>query len=72
MHTAVSNLRESPSLRALAFGAVGVVFGDIGTSPLYTLQEVFSSKYGLGVAHASVLGVLSLVFWALLLVVKVK
>jgi KUP system potassium uptake protein len=72
MHTAVSNLRESPSLRALAFGAVGVVFGDIGTSPLYTLQEVFSSKYGLGVAHASVLGVLSLVFWALLLVVTLK
>jgi len=72
MHTMVSDSRESPSLRALAFGAVGVVFGDIGTSPLYTLQEVFSSKYGLGVAHASVLGVLSLVFWALLLVVTLK
>jgi KUP system potassium uptake protein len=72
MHTMVSDSRESPSLRALAFGAVGVVFGDIGTSPLYTLQEVFSSKYGLGVAPASVLGVLSLVFWALLLVVTLK
>jgi len=72
MHTMVSDSRESPSLRALAFGAAGVVFGDIGTSPLYTLQEVFSSKYGLGVAPASVLGVLSLVFWALLLVVTLK
>jgi len=72
MHTAVSNARESPPMRALAFGAVGVVFGDIGTSPLYTLQEVFSSKYGLGVAPASVLGVLSLVFWSLLLVVTLK
>ncbi|MGH8257964.1 MAG: potassium transporter Kup, partial [Steroidobacteraceae bacterium] len=61
-----------PSPRALALGAVGVVFGDIGTSPLYTLQEIFSSKYGLGVARASVLGVLSLVFWALVLVVTLK
>ncbi|MGH8111352.1 MAG: KUP/HAK/KT family potassium transporter, partial [Rhodanobacteraceae bacterium] len=47
----------APSLRALAFGAVGVVFGDIGTSPLYTLQEIFSSQYGLEVVRTSVLGV---------------
>jgi len=57
---------------ALAIGAIGVVFGDIGTSPLYTLQEVFSEKYGLHVAQASVFGVLSLVFWSLLLVVTLK
>ena len=62
----------SPRLRALAFGALGVVFGDIGTSPLYTLQEVFSSDYGLHVNQASVFGVLSLVFWSLVLVVTVK
>jgi len=62
----------SPPLRTLAFGALGVVFGDIGTSPLYTLQEIFSSDYGLQVSRASVFGVLSLVFWALLLVVTVK
>ncbi|HEX7369916.1 MAG TPA: potassium transporter Kup, partial [Rhodanobacteraceae bacterium] len=60
------------SQRALAFGALGVVFGDLGTSPLYTLQEVFSHAYGLGVNSATVLGVLSLVFWSLLLVVCVK
>ena len=72
MHATASNSRVSPSLRALAFGAVGVVFGDIGTSPLYTLQEVFSSDYGLHVSRASVFGVLSLVFWALLLVVTLK
>jgi KUP system potassium uptake protein len=59
-------------MRALAAGAIGVVFGDIGTSPLYTLQEVFSHEYGLGVSNASVLGVLSLVFWALVLVVTLK
>ena len=64
--------RGNPSLRALALGALGVVFGDIGTSPLYTLGEVFSDKYGLGVSRASVLGVLSLVFWALILVVTLK
>ena len=72
MQTSVSDTHVAPSLRALAFGAVGVVFGDIGTSPLYTLQEVFSSDYGLHVSRASVFGVLSLVFWALLLVVTVK
>ncbi|WHZ19642.1 MAG: Kup system potassium uptake protein [Rhodanobacteraceae bacterium] len=72
MHTTGSKSEISPPLRALAFGALGVVFGDIGTSPLYTLQEVFSSDYGLGVSRASVFGVLSLVFWALLLVVTVK
>src|SRR6185437_14770411 len=62
----------SPPLRTLAFGALGVVFGDIGTSPLYTLQEIFSSDYGLNVSGASVFGVLSLVFWSLVLVVTVK
>ncbi|MGN6313340.1 MAG: potassium transporter Kup [Rhodanobacteraceae bacterium] len=65
-------LRDKPSLRALTLGAIGVVFGDIGTSPLYTMQEVFSDKYGLHVSSASVLGVLSLVFWALILVVTLK
>ncbi|HEY9111465.1 MAG TPA: potassium transporter Kup [Rhodanobacteraceae bacterium] len=72
MHAAVSNSKAPPSMRALAIGAIGVVFGDIGTSPLYTLQEVFSEKYGLHVAVASVFGVLSLVFWSLLLVVTLK
>jgi KUP system potassium uptake protein len=72
MHTAVSDSKASPSSRVLAFGALGVVFGDIGTSPLYVVQEVFSSQYGLEVNHATVLGVLSLVFWSLLLVVTLK
>ena len=72
MNAIASDMQPRPSLRALAIGAVGVVFGDIGTSPLYTLQEVFSEKYGLHVAQASVFGVLSLVFWALMLVVTLK
>src|SRR5690606_3407391 len=57
---------------ALIIGAIGVVFGDIGTSPLYTLKEAFSGHYGLSSDHDTVLGVLSLAFWALILVVTLK
>ena len=56
----------------LVVGAIGVVFGDIGTSPLYTLKEAFAPHYGLTPDHANVLGILSLVFWALMLVVTLK
>jgi KUP system potassium uptake protein len=53
-------------------GAIGVVFGDIGTSPLYTIKEAFSTHYGLTPDHATVLGILSLVFWSLVIVITVK
>ncbi len=59
-------------LAILTLGALGVVYGDIGTSPLYALREVFSEKYGIHPTHDNVLGVLSLVFWALILVITVK
>lgn len=59
-------------LTGLIVGAVGVVFGDIGTSPLYTIREAFSPNYGLIANHDTVLGVLSLVFWSLMLVVTLK
>nr|WP_325048056.1 potassium transporter Kup [Luteimonas weifangensis] len=59
-------------LAGLMVGAVGVVFGDIGTSPLYTLKEAFSPHYGLTANHDTVLGILSLVFWALTIVVTLK
>ncbi|GHH49311.1 putative potassium transport system protein kup [[Pseudomonas] boreopolis] len=52
--------------------AIGVVFGDIGTSPLYTLKEAFSPHYGLNSDHDTVLGVLSLAFWALMITVTLK
>ncbi len=61
----------SPHL-ALVVGAIGVVFGDIGTSPLYTLKEAFSPHYGLTSDHDTVLGVLSLAFWSLMVVVTLK
>jgi KUP system potassium uptake protein len=57
---------------ALMLGAIGVVFGDIGTSPLYTIKEAFSPHYGLTPDHATVLGILSLVFWSLMVIITVK
>jgi KUP system potassium uptake protein len=56
---------------ALTLGAVGVVFGDIGTSPLYAMREALAHVSG-GASEAAVLGVVSLIFWALMLVVTVK
>ncbi|MDH4585039.1 potassium transporter Kup [Pseudomonas sp. BN415] len=56
----------------LLVAAAGVVYGDIGTSPLYTLKEVFSAQYGVQVNHDGVLGVLSLIFWSLIWVVSIK
>ncbi|WP_046270718.1 potassium transporter Kup [Pseudomonas syringae] len=56
----------------LLIAAVGVVYGDIGTSPLYTLKEVFQGGYGVDVAHDAILGVLSLIFWSLIWVVSFK
>src|SRR4029453_2683055 len=59
-------------LRALTLAAVGVVYGDIGTSPLYTMREAFGHAGGLHLGEAAVLGVLSLVFWSLILIVTLK
>ena len=52
--------------------AVGVVYGDIGTSPLYTLKEVFTGHYGVPVNHDGVFGILALIFWSLVWVVSIK
>jgi len=57
---------------ALVLGALGVVFGDIGTSPLYTLREVFTPGSGMTPTPRHVLGVLSILFWAVTLTVTVK
>src|SRR4051795_12534392 len=63
---------HSESLPALAIGAIGVVFGDIGTSPLYSLKESFIGHHPLAVDREHIFGVLSLVFWTMVLVVTVK
>ena len=58
--------------KALVVGAIGVVYGDIGTSPLYTLREAFGPAGGLHMSEPTVLGVLSLVFWSLIVIVTIK
>jgi KUP system potassium uptake protein len=59
-------------LAKLSIAALGVVYGDIGTSPLYALRECFHEAHGMTVTPANVYGVLSLIFWSLVLVVSVK
>jgi KUP system potassium uptake protein len=60
------------SLLKLAIGAVGVVFGDIGTSPLYAFKETFAGHHPLGLSTVSIYGVISLIFWTMMLVVTLK
>ena len=67
-----SKSRGKESACGLLVAAVGVVYGDIGTSPLYTLKEVFSGRYGVVANQDGVLGVLSLIFWSLIWVVSLK
>jgi len=59
-------------LAMMAVAALGVVYGDIGTSPLYAIRESFYGAHGIPPTQSNVLGVLSLVFWALMLVVTIK
>jgi KUP system potassium uptake protein len=59
-------------LLVLSFTALGVVYGDIGTSPLYAIKECFKPLYGLAVTSANVYGVLSLIIWALIVIITVK
>ncbi|RZU37076.1 KUP system potassium uptake protein [Fluviicoccus keumensis] len=57
---------------ALTLGALGIVFGDIGTSPLYALKECFHASHGIAITHDNVLGLLSLIFWSITVVVSLK
>jgi KUP system potassium uptake protein len=56
----------------LAIGSLGVVFGDIGTSPLYTIRECFHGKHAIGLTPENLFGVMALIFWSLTIVVSVK
>ncbi|HMO69827.1 MAG TPA: KUP/HAK/KT family potassium transporter, partial [Novosphingobium sp.] len=67
--------QRKEGLLKLSLGAVGVVFGDIGTSPLYAFRETFASHHGVPGIQADPLhihGVLSLVFWSMMIVVTIK
>ena len=58
---------------ALALAALGIVYGDIGTSPLYTMKEIFAgAHYPVPITHDNILGILSLIFWSLIIVVSLK
>ncbi len=74
----IASISEAPAEarsganRKLLITALGVVFGDIGTSPLYALRECFNPAHGIAVTESNVLGLLSLILWSLLLVISVK
>jgi len=72
----VSTARQEPprgrALVALALTALGVVYGDIGTSPLYALKECFAGLHSIPPTRENVIGVMSLVFWAINFVVSFK
>jgi KUP system potassium uptake protein len=63
---------NSAASRGLMLGALGIVFGDIGTSPLYAIRECFSPAHGLAIIPDNVFGIISIVFWTLVLVVSIK
>ncbi|MDX1916158.1 MAG: potassium transporter Kup [Methylophilus sp.] len=68
----MENHIKKNSLAMLALGAIGVVYGDIGTSPLYTIQVIFSQSTGVPLTHANILGAISSIFWLLTIVVTLK
>ncbi len=72
MNSTEGQQAHSDSLGTLAIGAIGVVFGDIGTSPLYALKESFIGHHPLAVDPAHIFGVLSLIFWTMMLIVTIK
>ncbi len=64
--------KSGSKLLLTTLGALGVVFGDIGTSPLYALRECFHGSHGISLNSANIFGVLSLILWALILIISVK
>ena len=68
----LTSQHKKSSLVALTLAAVGIVYGDIGTSPLYTLKTIFDPQHGLALTTANLIGVISLIFWGLTLIVSLK
>ncbi len=64
--------KPNAPLSHLALAALGVIYGDIGTSPIYTIKECFSGSHGVTATPDNILGILSLIFWSLMLVVGLK
>src|SRR5437764_3355450 len=68
----MSKFPDKHGYAALTLGALGVVYGDIGTSPLYTMKEVFSPATGIALDAAHLIGAASTIFWGLMIVVTLK
>jgi len=68
----MSNSRGRQGLAGLTLGALGVVYGDIGTSPLYTIKEIFSPATGVPLDAPHLIGAVSTIFWGLMMVVTLK
>ncbi len=64
--------QKSRNIAGLALAAIGIVYGDIGTSPLYTLKTIFDPAHGLALTPANLIGVVSLIFWGLTIIVSFK
>ena len=65
-------MHSRQALPALTLGAIGVVFGDIGTSPLYALKEIFNGHHPIPVTPENILGILSMIFWSIIVLVTIK
>jgi KUP system potassium uptake protein len=72
LHSTTHGSAQGRYLLTLALTALGVVYGDIGTSPLYALREAFSGHHAIPLTSTNIFGVLSLIFWALIVVITIK
>src|SRR5215208_2411639 len=72
LHADKTQHGPNETLPKLMLGAIGVVYGDIGTSPLYTMKESFIGPHPMAVDPLHIFGVISLIFWSLMLIVTVK
>ena len=68
----MDNQQSKSGLAAMTLAAIGIVYGDIGTSPLYTMKEVFHANHGLSLNTENILGVVSLILWGLIFIVSLK
>ena len=68
----MSDTHNKTATGALALAALGVVYGDIGTSPLYAFKEAFAGTHGMAPTEPNVLAALSALFWAMMLIISVK
>ncbi|WP_156396308.1 potassium transporter Kup [Noviherbaspirillum sp. Root189] len=68
----MAHSHHKSGLAPLTLAAIGIVYGDIGTSPLYTMKEVFSKEHGLPLTPDNIMGIVSLIFWGLTVIVSLK